>query len=212
MPAPIVHNPPGVTNPNAPAAAPKALQAVRNARIALGKPYLWGGTNLEKGVDCSGLCFSAYSLAGVSIPRTSQAQYASLNLKVPKGSEIPGDLIFSYMNEGGVSGPGHVVMSIGNGEVIAADHTGSVVHIEKASVFDSVYVGSRRVVPYAGAITGKGGISFLPGVGSLESTASGIGSALSTLSDPHVWFRVGQVILGFILSVVAIYVFIKKGS
>lgn len=210
MPAPIVHGPvsPGSTTPgtNAPAAAPQALQAVRNARLALGTPYVWGGTNLQKGVDCSGLCGTAYRLAGVNLPRTSQEQYASLNIKVSKGQEIPGDLIFSYMNEGGVSGPGHVVMSLGKGKVIAADHTGTPVRIEDASVFDSVYVGSRRVVPFAGhgSFTGHG-IS-VPGSG----VVSDIGSGLSTLTDPSTWRRIGEAILGFVLIIIAMYLLVKN--
>lgn len=210
MPAPIVHGPVAPGSPaqgtNAPAAAPAALRAVRNARLALGKPYVWGGTNLEKGVDCSGLCFTAYAMAGVAIPRTSQAQYAGLNLKVAKGQEIPGDLIFSYMNEGGVSGPGHVVMSIGGGNVIAADHTGTVVHIEKASVFDSVYVGSRRVVPFAGhGVTTGHGIS-IPGSGVVDALSSGF----DTLTSPSTWIRVGEVILGFAAVILAIYLLVKN--
>lgn len=205
MPAPIVHNPPaGTQSANAPAAGAKALQAVRNAKLALGKPYIWGGTNLSKGVDCSGLCFAAYAAAGVSIPRTSQEQFAGLNLHVAKGQEIPGDLIFSYMNEGGVAGPGHVVMSLGNGMVIAADHTGTPVREEKASIFNDVYVGSKRVIPFAGATTGHG--INIPGSGVVDAVSSGLG----VLTDPSTWLRVGETILGFVLAIVAVYILVKR--
>src|SRR5579862_702282 len=103
---------------------PKAYAAARYAKLALGKPYVWGGTNYNLGVDCSGLCFTAYRMAGYPIPRTSEEQF-NIGTAVSKGREIPGDLIFSYPNEGGVPGPGHVVMSLGNGKVISADHTGT---------------------------------------------------------------------------------------
>lgn len=212
MPAPIIHDPttPGSTGNGANsnlAAAPVALQAVRNARLALGKPYIWGGTNLHKGVDCSGLTSASYALAGHPIPRTSQEQYAAFNLKVSKGQEIPGDLIFSYMNEGGVAGPGHVVMSIGNGKVIAADHTGSVVHIEEASVFDDVYVGSRRVIPFAGHGVHTGhGIDLNPASGITDALSSGF----DTLTNPSTWIRVGEVILGFAAVILAIFIMVKN--
>lgn len=205
MPAPIVHQP---TNPSSNLeAAPVALRAVRNAKLALGKPYVWGGTTLSKGVDCSGLCFAAYGMAGHPIPRTSQEQYTGLNLKVSKGQEIPGDLIFSYMNEGGVSGPGHVVMSLGHGKVIAADHTGSVVHIEDASVFNDVYVGSRRVIPFAGHGVHTGhGLDLNPVSGVTDALRSGF----DTLTSPSTWFRVGEVILGAVLLIIGIYMMVKN--
>lgn len=179
-------------NPVSFIAAPQAQAAARYARLALGTPYVWGGTNFEKGVDCSGLCYRAYQMAGVPIPRTSQEQFA-IGTPVARGTEIPGDLIFSYNNEGGVAGPGHVVMSLGGGSVIAADHTGTVVHIEPASTFNSVYVGSRRVVPATGQAVG----SSSPGGSS--SGGGGLSSDLGALTNPHTYFRIGEVLLGVIL-------------
>ena len=169
---------------------PVAVRAVRIARTALGTPYQYGGIAYDRGVDCSGLTYVAYQRAGHAIPRTSFAQY-QIGEPVDKGSEIAGDLIFSYRE---AMGPGHVVMSIGGGKVIAADHTGTVVRIESASIFDSVYVGSRRVVPSSGMQTvsssGGGGASWL-------SAFAGLGN----------WFvRGGKVLLGLFLLFLAGYV------
>jgi hypothetical protein len=171
---------------------PIAARAVRIARTALGTPYKYGGIAYDRGVDCSGLTYVAYQRAGHPIPRTSYDQF-KIGSPVEKGSEIPGDLIFSYRE---AMGPGHVVMSIGRGNVIAADHTGTVVRIEPASIFDNVYVGSRRVLPSDGtmsmatAIKTGGGTSWM-------SAFTGLGK----------WFvRAGMVMLGVMLIAFALYV------
>jgi hypothetical protein len=134
-------------------------------------------------------------MAGMTIPRTSQEQYG-IGSPVHKGTEIAGDLIFSYNNEGGVSGPGHVVMSLGNGKVIAADHAGSVVHIEPASTFNDVYVGSRRIVPAIGQSVTTGGASS---GGSGGGITGSLGSTFDALTNPHTYFRIGEVLLGIVL-------------
>src|SRR5262247_3829012 len=116
---------------------PRALAAVRYSRLALGKPYVWGGTDYAKGVDCSGLVYTAYLLGAhmPSFPRTSQAQWSEPSFRpVPVKSVIPGDLVFAYMESGG---PGHVVMAIGGGNVIAAPHTGTTVQIQTIDHFGS---------------------------------------------------------------------------
>jgi cell wall-associated NlpC family hydrolase len=86
----------------APSAA--AAQAVAYARAQLGKPYAWGGTGPD-GYDCSGLVMQAYAAAGVSIPRTSQEQWAA-------GPQVSaparGDLVFFAGGDGTPSAPGHV--------------------------------------------------------------------------------------------------------
>lgn len=171
---------------------PIAARAVRIARTALGTPYKYGGVAYQQGVDCSGLTYVAYQRAGHPIPRTSFDQF-KIGEPVEKGSEIPGDLIFSYRE---AMGPGHVVMSVGRGLVIAADHTGTVVRIESASIFDSVYVGSRRVVPSDGTISMSSAIRT-GGTGSWMDAFGGLGK----------WFvRAGMIMLGVMLLLFALYV------
>jgi len=193
-------------------ANPKALQAARNARIALGTPYVYGGRQFGLGVDCSGLCLIAYRMAGVNIPGDTFTQWDAGWPRVKKGTEIPGDLIFSYWGEGG-NGPGHVVMSLGRGMVIAADHAGTVVHIESASIFDSVYVGSRRVLPavgQSGATSGGGTTAGSTGGGS--SAISSIGSALDFLGSWHTWYRFGLVLGGVVAIIGGLYLLVHRGT
>lgn len=88
---------------------------VEFAKQFLGNPYVWGGTSLTNGADCSGYVQQIYANFGYSIPRTSreQSQYGT---QIPLEEAQPGDLIF-YANNGTVY---HVVMYMGNGQVIHA--------------------------------------------------------------------------------------------
>lgn len=99
-----------------------AMTAISFARGQLGCAYTWGGTGpCGAGFDCSGLVQAAYASAGISIPRTSEAQWAAL----PHVSSLqPGDLIFYAGADGTVDSPGHVVLYIGGGQVIQAYATG----------------------------------------------------------------------------------------
>jgi cell wall-associated NlpC family hydrolase len=81
-----------------------AAAAIAYARAQLGKPYEWGGTGPDA-FDCSGLVQLAYASAGVSIARTSQAQWATgRHVSDP----APGDLVFFAGADGTPSSPGHV--------------------------------------------------------------------------------------------------------
>ena len=79
----------------------------------LGVPYKWGGTTPGVGLDCSGLVQYAHRVAGISIPRNSEAQYAAgQKVSIPQ----PGDICWK---------PGHVGVYIGNGKMIEAQQTGT---------------------------------------------------------------------------------------
>lgn len=80
-----------------------------------GNPYVWGGTSLIRGADCSGFTQSVFRNFGIYIPRTSRAQ-ANSGRRVSMDKIQPGDLIF-YTKNGRVN---HVVIYIGNGRVIGA--------------------------------------------------------------------------------------------
>lgn len=87
-------------------------------------------TSYQWWFDCSSLVMWAWRHAGVSLPRTAQAQYDFLRKKGRAGPYTgeddlrPGDLIF-YDHPS----IGHVVMYIGNGQIIEAPHTGAWVHV-----------------------------------------------------------------------------------
>ncbi len=80
-----------------------------------GNPYVWGGTSLTRGADCSGFTQSVLKNFGISIPRTSRQQSRG-GRRVSMDKIQPGDLIF-YRKNGVVN---HVAMYIGNGKVIGA--------------------------------------------------------------------------------------------
>ncbi|MCK8432273.1 hypothetical protein G3I77_04275 [Streptomyces sp. D2-8] len=104
------------------AASGRGSAAVAAARSALGKPYVWG-SNGPSGFDCSGLMQWSYAQAGVSLPRTSQAQrYAGR--QVPLSEARPGDLVI-YRGDAS-----HVGMYMGNGQVIHAPYPGAPVRYD----------------------------------------------------------------------------------
>ena len=100
-------------------------KAVQFAYAELGCPYVFGGTGpCGSGFDCSGLTMSAWAAAGVSIPRTSEEQWASLP-HVSTSDLQPGDILV-------YNGAGHVGIYVGGGMLIDAPHTG--LDVEKVAL------------------------------------------------------------------------------
>jgi len=91
-------------------------QIVNYALQFLGNPYVWGGTSLTKGADCSGFTMSIYSKFGVGLPHYSGSQ-AGMGKAVKSAEMKPGDLLF-YASSGGTIN--HVAMYIGNGQIVHA--------------------------------------------------------------------------------------------
>lgn len=93
------------------------VNLINFAKDYLGGRYVWGGTSLSNGVDCSGFAKAVYSKFGYSLPRTSREQARNGNT-VSSSKLKPGDLVFygssSYIN--------HVAIYIGNGQVIHASN------------------------------------------------------------------------------------------
>lgn len=106
------------SKPGNAAGSSRRTQIANYATQFLGNPYVWGGTSLTNGADCSGFTMSVMAHFGVSLPHHSgsQANYG----KSIKSSEMrPGDLIF-YTNSGGTIN--HVALYIGNGQVCHASN------------------------------------------------------------------------------------------
>ena len=101
----------------------------------LGNPYVWGGTSLTNGTDCSGFVMRIYEHFGYSLPRTSAAQ-AGATKTVSSGDVRPGDLFF--YGSGGVS---HVAMYIGNGQIIHASNPRTGIKISSAYYRTPVKIG-----------------------------------------------------------------------
>jgi len=107
------------------APSPAAATAITYARAQLGKPYFWGGTGPDS-FDCSGLVQAAWAAAGVTIPRTSEDQWADLpHVSSPR----PGDLVFFPGADGTWSAPGHVALVIGGGQMIQAYSQGVPIEV-----------------------------------------------------------------------------------
>ena len=91
-------------------------QIVNYALQFVGNPYVWGGTSLTNGADCSGFTQSVLRHFGISIPRVSRDQ-SRAGSAVTQSEMRPGDLVF-YTNSSGTVN--HVAMYIGNGQVVHA--------------------------------------------------------------------------------------------
>ena len=104
-----------------------AASAINYARAQIGKPYTWGAAGPDA-FDCSGLVMAAYAAAGISVPRTSQAQFA-WGQRVQPGQERPGDLVFFSGSGGTPASPDHVGIVVGNGMMIEAYGTGVPVRV-----------------------------------------------------------------------------------
>ena len=110
---------------------------VKFATSFIGNPYVWGGTSLTQGADCSGFVQSIYAQYGYSIPRVAadQAQYGK---KIQVSDAQPGDLIF-YARDGEIY---HVVMYIGDGKVVEAAGTGIGIIISNVNTAGAVWATS----------------------------------------------------------------------
>lgn len=102
------------------------VEIVEYAKQFIGNPYVWGGTSLTKGADCSGFVQSVFKNFGIKLDRTSRAQ--SKNGTAVEESELqPGDLVF-YSNNGTI---GHVALYIGGGQIVHASGEREGIKISK---------------------------------------------------------------------------------
>lgn len=93
-------------------------EVLQYAKKFLGNPYVWGGTSLTNGCDCSGFAQQIFANFGYTLPRTS-LQQAKAGTRIPVQEAKPGDLLF-YQRESGFIY--HVMIYLGDGKVI---HAGS---------------------------------------------------------------------------------------
>lgn len=114
--------------------------AIASARAELGVPYVWGGTS-PAGFDCSGLTQWAYAHAGIQLPRVAADQY-NAGPHPSLSALLPGDLLFWATDTSNPATIHHVTMYLGNGLMIAAPHTGTVVQIQP--VYMQGFIGATR--------------------------------------------------------------------
>ena len=113
-------------------------RVVQEARKYLGVPYVWGGTDPAKGLDCSGLVQLVYHNLGIDLPRVSGDQ-AKAGTAVPSLDEaLPGDLLAFG------SPVHHIAIYIGDGKMIEAPRPGLEVRVSDVYETPSAI---RRVLP-----------------------------------------------------------------
>ncbi len=100
----------------------------------IGNPYVYGGTSLTNGTDCSGFVYSVYKEFGYNVPRTSYDQ-RSVGKEVSYSEAQPGDII-CYA--------GHVAIYIGNGMIVHASTPSTGIKVSNALYRD--YICIRRIV------------------------------------------------------------------
>ena len=124
----------------------KADQMISYAKQFIGTPYVYGGTDLTAGVDCSGFIYSVYKDFGITLDRRSRNQIND-GARVAKEDLRPGDLVF--FNTGGDSVISHVGMYIGNGEYIHSTNgaaNGVTISDINSNYALNTYVGAARIL------------------------------------------------------------------
>ena len=187
----------GLTGESVSSTVGVADAAVSFARAQLGKPYKFGATGPDA-FDCSGLVYSAYRSAGLAIPRTTYTMLASKqgrHFTRRSGIQLGvGDLVFPE--------PGHVGLYVGNGQVVEAPHTGTVVQL--VPLWSNWFMAIRYVEPGSGtgATTGTG-----PNAGVVDAISNNTAELQKVLKGLDInnpnpsdhasfWFRVLLFLLG----------------
>ena len=132
------------TTPKATTAAPgdNGSSALRDAIVSealtyVGKlPYVWGGTSLETGADCSGFVQSIYKMFGISLPRASDDQ-GYCGREVSSADIRPGDLVYYG---------GHIAIYIGDGYVVHASGVSSIPNTKVSTWNYRSVIGIRDVI------------------------------------------------------------------
>lgn len=114
---------------------PTGQSVVNYACQFVGNPYVWGGTSLTNGADCSGFIMSVYAKFGVSLPHSSAAM-AGCGRGVSYSEAMPGDII-CYA--------GHVAIYMGGGQIVHASNARDGIKISGNAAYRPI-VAVRRVL------------------------------------------------------------------
>lgn len=143
------------------------MDIVEYAKKSLGVKYVWGGTDLQKGMDCSGLVMSVFAHFGITVPRVTYNQ-------INTGSAVrlrdlrPGDLLF-FETDSSQAGPDHVGIYMGGGQFIQAPKTGDVVKISKLDGwYADHYTAARRISGVTGGTDGADTATAAPEVPKMD--------------------------------------------
>lgn len=117
------------------------------AKLHLGKPYIYGSTNLNVGTDCSGFTYAVFKHFGININRVSRDQYLN-GTSVEKSDLRAGDLVF--FNTGGNTPISHVGIYISDGNYIHctdSKNQGVIISSLNNDYAQKTYYGARRILP-----------------------------------------------------------------
>jgi cell wall-associated NlpC family hydrolase len=123
-----------------------AQELIEFSKQYLGTPYVYGGTSLTEGVDCSGFIYCVYGNFGITLNRTSRDMFNQGDDVAYEDLE-PGDLVF--FNTGGNAPISHVGMYIGDDQYIHSTNgsaNGIIISDLTSSYAKKTYVGARRIL------------------------------------------------------------------
>lgn len=145
-------------------------RVVDEARKYLGVPYLWGGTDPARGLDCSGLVQLVYRKMGIELPRVSYQQATAGRPVASMAEARPGDLLAFN------SPVNHIAIYIGDNKMIEAPRTG--LNVRVMDVYETPTAIRRVLPPGAGGSFGAASVPSASRVGTAPGVtgASGIGS------------------------------------
>lgn len=122
----------GAGSGTAPASVGQAGAVLAFAEAQLGKPYQWAASGPDR-YDCSGLTMRAYETVGIALPHNSAAQLLqTARYEIAMTDNPPAGALVFYGTP-----PHHVGISLGNGTMISAPHTGDVVKVSNIASFGS---------------------------------------------------------------------------
>jgi cell wall-associated NlpC family hydrolase len=130
-------------------AASSEQAVVDEAKKYLGLPYVWGGTDPDKGLDCSGLVQLVYKNLGYDLPRVSADQARSGRPVASLAEARPGDLL-AWDNSSRNNGADHIAIYLGDGKMIEAPRPGT--NIKISDVYGDPII--RRILPEQSAASG----------------------------------------------------------
>jgi cell wall-associated NlpC family hydrolase len=125
-----------VTEKPAETSASKVQAIIDEAKKYIGTPYSWGG-NTPAGFDCSGFTKYVFNKVGISLPRTTAAQW---DATTPVNSPSIGDLVFFETYK---KGPSHVGIYLGNSKFISAASSGVTISDMTSTYWKTRYLGTR---------------------------------------------------------------------
>ncbi|MGY3567481.1 C40 family peptidase [Sinomonas sp. RB5] len=146
-------------------------QVAAAAQRYVGVPYVWGGTDPARGMDCSGFVQRVYQDLGISLPRVVHDQMTQGAPVASLADARPGDLLIDFGGE-------HVAIYLGNGKAIDAPEPGKTIQVRDAWEKYTGLTAIRRIVPDSGAAgaagpAGVAGGSAPSGVAGLDASQLG---------------------------------------